>query len=52
MAAAYAVLREKGTLRDDLDLVLSFDDFAPTVDLDGHYDLEARYVTTNPSVGR
>ena len=39
-----ALLRAEGTLRDHLDLVTSFDDFAPTVDLDGHYALEARYV--------
>ncbi len=43
MAEAYAVLGEKGTLRDDLRLVTSFDEFAPTVDLARHYDLEARY---------
>jgi hypothetical protein len=30
-------------LRDDLDLVLSFDEFAPIVDLDEHYATEARY---------
>ena len=41
MAEAYRVLRDKGTLRDHLDLVTSFDDFAPTVDLEGHYELEA-----------
>jgi methylisocitrate lyase len=46
MAAAYAVLRREGTLREHLDLVTSFDDFAPTVDLQGHYDLEAVYVTS------
>jgi 2-methylisocitrate lyase-like PEP mutase family enzyme len=43
MQRAYAVLGEKGTLRDDLDLVLSFDEFAPLVDLDAHYALEAKY---------
>ena len=43
MRAAYEVLRAKGTLRDDLDLVLSFDEFSPIVDLDGHYATEARY---------
>jgi 2-methylisocitrate lyase-like PEP mutase family enzyme len=45
MVAAYGVLHAKGTLRDDLDLVTSFDGFAPTVDLEGHYALEARYST-------
>ena len=43
MQLAYAALREKGTLRDDLDLVTSFDEFAPIVDLEGHYATEARY---------
>lgn len=43
MARAYEVLHDRGTLRGDLDLVTSFDDFAPTVDLDRHYALEARY---------
>ncbi len=47
MRAAYEVLRAKGTLRDDLDLVLSFDDFAPIVHLDDHYATEARY-TADP----
>jgi 2-methylisocitrate lyase-like PEP mutase family enzyme len=43
MQAAYATLAEKGTLRDDLDLVTSFDEFAPLVDLDQHYATEAKY---------
>ena len=43
MQRAYGVLQEKGTLRDDLDLVLSFDELNPMVDLNAHYDLEARY---------
>lgn len=43
MARAYAVLHEKGTLRDDLDLVLSFDQFSPVVELARHYETEARY---------
>jgi 2-methylisocitrate lyase-like PEP mutase family enzyme len=43
MQRAYATLRAKGTLRDDLDLVASFDDFGPIVDLDAHYATEARY---------
>lgn len=43
MQRAFAVLKEKGTLRDDLDLVLSFDQFSPVVDLDRHYATEARY---------
>lgn len=43
MQLAYAVLKEKGTLRDDLEVVLSFDELNPMVDLDAHYALEARY---------
>jgi 2-methylisocitrate lyase-like PEP mutase family enzyme len=43
MQRAYAVLYEQGTLRDHLDLVTSFDGFGPIVDLDRHYQLEARY---------
>jgi 2-methylisocitrate lyase-like PEP mutase family enzyme len=43
MQRAYAVLHDRGTLRDDLDLVTSFDDFAGVVDLDRHYALEDRY---------
>jgi methylisocitrate lyase len=43
MQRAYAVLAEKGTLRDDLDLVRSFDEFGAVVDLDGHYATESKY---------
>jgi 2,3-dimethylmalate lyase len=43
MQRAFAVLHDKGTLRDDLDLVVRFEEFSPLVDLDHHYDLEARY---------
>jgi 2-methylisocitrate lyase-like PEP mutase family enzyme len=43
MAAAYERLHADGTLRDHLDLVTSFDDFAAVVDLDEHYATEARY---------
>ena len=43
MTAAYERLRADGTLRDHLDLVTSFDDFAGVVDLDEHYATEARY---------
>lgn len=45
MQHAFAVLKEKGTLRDDQDLVLSFDEFAPIVELERHYEVEARYAT-------
>jgi len=47
MATAYGVLHDKGTLRDRLDLVTSFDDFGRVVDLDRHYGLEARYVSSD-----
>ena len=43
MQLAYRLLHEEGTLRDHLDLVTSFDDFSPIVDLERHYALEARY---------
>ncbi|MGH9125361.1 MAG: carboxyvinyl-carboxyphosphonate phosphorylmutase, partial [Acidimicrobiales bacterium] len=43
MQRAYALLREEGTLRNHLDLLTSFDEFGPIVDLDEHYALEARY---------
>jgi methylisocitrate lyase len=43
MRVAYETLRTQGTLRDDLDLVTSFDDFATVVDLDAHYATERRY---------
>jgi 2-methylisocitrate lyase-like PEP mutase family enzyme len=43
MQRAYATLHDEGTLRDHLDLVTSFDEFGAIVDLDGHYQLEARY---------
>ena len=40
---AYSVLREEGTLRGHLDLVTGFEEFGAVVDLEAHYDLEARY---------
>ncbi len=43
MSTAYATLADKGTLRDDLDLVMSFDEFNELVDLDAHYELEKRF---------
>ena len=43
LQAAYGVLHADGTLRDRPELVLSFDEFAPIVDLDGHYALEEKY---------
>ncbi len=43
MQQAYGTLAREGTLRDDLELVTSFDDFGPLVDLDRHYATEAKY---------
>jgi 2-methylisocitrate lyase-like PEP mutase family enzyme len=43
MRTAYGQLRERGTLRDDLDQVTSFSEFESVVDLDGHRALESRY---------
>ena len=43
LQGAYATLAEKGTLRDDLDQVLSFDEFNALVDLDAHYETEERF---------
>ena len=43
LSEAYQVLREKGSLRDDLDLVTTFDAFNQIVRLDDHYELEFRY---------
>lgn len=43
LATAYGILRSKGSLRDDLDLLTDFPAFNAIVDLDHHYELEARY---------
>jgi 2,3-dimethylmalate lyase len=47
LARAYGVLAAKGSLRDDLDLLTTFDDFNRVVRLDDHYGLEARYQAPN-----
>jgi len=47
MAGAYQTLREAGSLRDHLDLVVTFDEFNRVVDLDRHYGIEATYVTSD-----
>ena len=49
MATAYQTLRERGSLRDDLDLVLTFDEFNRVVELDRHYGLEAQYIEQEES---
>jgi methylisocitrate lyase len=43
MAQAYALLRQRGTLRDHLDLLLPFDDLNQLLDLERHYETERRY---------
>jgi methylisocitrate lyase len=48
MIDAYGALKEHGTLRDHLDLVVTFDDFGRVIDLDRHYELEQRYASDNP----
>jgi 2,3-dimethylmalate lyase len=45
MQGAAATLQAKGSLRDDLDRLVAFDDFTALVDLPGHQALEARYPT-------
>ncbi|MGH2718814.1 MAG: isocitrate lyase/PEP mutase family protein [Actinomycetota bacterium] len=41
--AAFAALKAEGTLRDRPDLLVSFTEFEPVVDLAGHRGLEERY---------
>ena len=43
--AVFAVLREHGTMRDHLDLLLEFDEFNRIVELDEKYATERRYAT-------
>jgi methylisocitrate lyase len=43
LRTVYATLAEKGTLRDDMDGLLTFDEFNALVDLDEHYAREDRY---------
>jgi 2-methylisocitrate lyase-like PEP mutase family enzyme len=40
---AYGTLRAEGTLRNHPDLTIAFDDFGAVVDLERHYELDARY---------
>jgi len=51
LTQAYGILAEEGTLRDHLDLVTTFDEFNKVVDLDTHYQLEARYNTGGSTGG-
>jgi 2-methylisocitrate lyase-like PEP mutase family enzyme len=48
LANAYGVLRVKGSLRDDLDLLTDFPAFNEVVDLQRHYGLEATYAEGDP----
>ena len=50
LAEAYGVLKAKGSLRDDLELVTTFDAFNAIVRLDDHYDLELRYSEVDRAV--
>ena len=43
MRDVLAVLRDKGTTRDDLSMLVPFDEFGTIVDLPGHYAREARF---------
>ena len=43
LAEAYGVLRDRGTLRDNLEMLTTFEQFNRVVALDDHYRLEARY---------
>ena len=43
MRDVLAVLQRGGTTRDDLSLLVPFDEFGAIVDLDGHYAREAQY---------
>ena len=43
LRGVYATLAEKGTMRDDLERLLSFDEFNALVDLDDHYEREERF---------
>jgi methylisocitrate lyase len=45
MQASLAVLSAEGTLRDHLAGMVDFEGFGPLVDLDEHYETEARYQT-------
>jgi len=46
MARVYQVLRQEGTMRGHLDLLLEFDEFNRLVELDRNYQTEQRYATS------
>ena len=43
LADAYGRLHADGSLRDHLDTVAGFDEFGTVMDLERHYELDARY---------
>jgi methylisocitrate lyase len=43
LVETYATLRRSGTMRNDLDRLLSFDEFNQLVELERHYELEEKY---------
>lgn len=43
LRATYRTLRDKGTLRADLELLVPFEDFGAVVDLEEHQAMESRY---------
>lgn len=43
LARVYEIMRRDGTLRDHTELLTTFTEFEPIVDLEGHKDLEKRY---------
>ena len=49
LATAFGVLRDEGTLRDRLELVAGFEEFGAIVELESHYDVEARYAGDVPA---
>ncbi len=51
LANAYGILRAKGSLRDDLDLLTDFPAFNAVVDLDRHYQLDSTYTEADSTGG-
>jgi methylisocitrate lyase len=45
MQRSLQVLHDQGSLRDDLDLLVSFDDFTAIVDLERHQAMDEQYGT-------
>ena len=43
MRDVLSVLHDRGTTRDNLSMLVPFDEFGAIVDLDGHYAREAQY---------